>query len=113
MGAIKSAAGGMLLAAAFLFGLRCSPSGAPPPVTDTVTISRMAFHPAELYVNKWDTVVWINQDMVDHDITQFPGRGWSSDTLKPGEAWKTVVGADDDYFCSIHPTMKGKLMVRQ
>lgn len=83
------------------------------PGLDTVMISLMKFQPATLYINKWDTVVWINQDMVGHDVTQFPDKTWTSDTIQVGSSWKRVVGEDLDYFCSIHPTMKGKIIIRQ
>lgn len=82
------------------------------PANDTVIITQMKFHPASFYADKWDTIVWINQDMVSHDITQFPDKSWTSDTIPPGGSWKTVVGTSLDYFCSIHPAMKGKVMIR-
>lgn len=83
------------------------------PATDTVIISGMKFNPEELYVNKWDTVIWVNKDMVSHDITAFPGKSWTSDTLKVGHSWKKVFGDSASYFCSIHPAMKGKIVVRK
>jgi plastocyanin len=83
------------------------------PATDTVYISNMQFRPAEVWINQWDTIVWINNDIVSHDITEFPGRTWTSDTIAPGQSWKTTLGDSTSYFCSIHPTMKGKVSVRQ
>lgn len=82
-------------------------------VTDTVMINQMKFQPAELYVNKGDTVVWINADIVGHDVTEFPDKAWSSDTIQPEMVWKTVIYDNTDYFCSIHPTMKAKIVVRE
>lgn len=93
----------------------CNPSGnaaATPPASDTVIISQMQFHPAELYINKWDTIVWINNDIVKHDVTALPEGSWKSDSIAVGHSWKTTLGATTDYFCSIHPTMKGKIIVR-
>lgn len=83
------------------------------PATDTVFISQMKFQPEELYINKWDTIVWINNDIVSHDVTEFPEKAWTSDTIAPGESWKTVLGKNTDYFCSIHPTMKAKIIIRE
>lgn len=82
------------------------------PVADTVIISGMKFHPDVLHINKWDTVVWINNDIVSHDVTEFPQKEWTSDTIPPGHSWKKVMGVSTDYFCSIHPTMKAKIAVR-
>jgi len=83
------------------------------PATDTVVISQMKFQPDVLYVNKWDTVVWVNEDMVGHDVTQLPDKTWTSDTIQPGYNWRSVVRENTDYFCSIHPTMKGKVIIRE
>ena len=83
------------------------------PGVDTVVISSMQFHPATLYVNKWDTVEWVNQDIVGHDVTRSPDKSWTSDTILPSHSWRRVVGEDLDYFCSIHPAMKGKIVIRQ
>lgn len=106
----------MYSAGIFLLLYSCSPSGSEtttPPATDTVIISGMKFHPEELYVNKWDTVVWINQDLVAHDVTAFPGKEWTSDTIAVDHSWKKEIGKSINYFCSIHPTMKGKVILRQ
>ncbi len=79
---------------------------------DTVKISGMEYHPADLTVNKGDTVVWINEDIVPHNVTAFPGNEWTSGTLNVGTTWKKVMEDDIDYYCSIHPTMKGKIAVK-
>lgn len=89
-----------------------TPSGTPPPGRDTVFISRMQFHPSVLYVNKWDTVVWVNNDLVAHDVTPLPTGSWTSDTIPPGGAWEKEISGDIDYHCSIHPAMKAKVIVR-
>jgi plastocyanin len=83
------------------------------PGIDTVIISGMQFHPSELYINKGDTILWINRDMVNHDVTGLPGKSWTSDTLYPGSNWELSPYENTDYFCSIHPTMKGKVIIRQ
>ena len=40
------------------------------PSVDTVVIKQMQFFPAELHVNIGDTVIWINNDIVDHNVTE-------------------------------------------
>lgn len=82
-------------------------------VVDTVTISNMAFHPSELSVNKGDTVVWINEDIVPHDVAAFPGNEWSSDTLSMGQTWLKVIEKEFEYFCNIHPIMRGKIDLKK
>jgi len=73
----------------------------------------MKFNPAELSLQKGDTVVFINNDLVVHDITQTPDKSWNSSNLSPGQSYRMAVKESSDYFCSIHPTMKGKLIVKQ
>lgn len=79
---------------------------------DTVIIKMMKFQPADIQVNKGDTIVWINEGIVPHDVTEFPDKAWTSDTLKVGASWKKVIDESFDYFCSIHITMKGKVTVK-
>src|ERR1044072_8498545 len=77
-----------------------------------VEIKQMQFQPAELLVQKGDTVVWINHDIVAHDETEQAHKLWSSGPLAPGESWSLVVTQSADYYCSIHVVMKGKLIVQ-
>lgn len=81
------------------------------PQVYTITISEMKFQPAELTVHRGDTVVWVNQDMVVHDVTEEKNKLWSSGQLPSGKSWKMPVEGSADYYCSIHVVMKGKLVV--
>jgi plastocyanin len=83
------------------------------PVTHTVEISQMKFKPAALDVKKGDKVVFINKDIVSHDVTETSGKSWKSPTLAPGKSWSLVVTQNQTYFCSIHPVMKGSITVKQ
>ena len=82
------------------------------PSTHTVEIRQMKFQPAELVVQKGDTVVWINNDIVTHDVTEEPGKTWTSSVIPVGGSWSMVVNQSADYYCSIHVVMKGKLVVQ-
>ena len=82
------------------------------PKTHTVEIKQMKFQPAELMVQKGDTVVWINNDIVTHDVTEEPGKAWTSSLIPAGQSWSLVVTQSADYYCSIHVVMKGKLIVQ-
>ena len=83
------------------------------PETHQIIISSMQFNPAELTIQKGDTVVFVNQDLVVHDITENPGTTWSSSKLSPGQSYKIAIRATSGYYCSIHPSMKGKLIVEK
>ena len=78
----------------------------------TVEINQMQFQPASLTVQKGDTVVWVNHDIVAHDVTEETGKLWTSGPLAQGESWSLVVTQSGDYYCSIHVVMKGKLIVQ-
>ena len=82
------------------------------PARHIVEIKAMKFQPAELVVKMGDTVVWVNQDMVAHDVTEEPGKTWASPVMSSGASWSLVVTKSADYYCSIHVVMKGKLLVQ-
>ena len=79
------------------------------PQVHTVEIKGMAFLPPEIKVNKGDTVIFINRDPVDHDITEEDRKLWSSSPLHPGQSWSKVITGSANYFCSLHVVMKGKI----
>lgn len=79
----------------------------------TVLIKQMKFDPAELNLHKGDTVLWINKDITDHDVTEETRKAWTSSKLAVGKSWTRVIGETADYYCSIHVVMKGKLVVEE
>jgi len=82
------------------------------PKVYTVEIKQMKFQPADLTVQKGDTVVWINHDMVPHDVTEEKSKTWTSGPLPPGKRWSLPITKSADYYCSIHVVMKGKILVQ-
>lgn len=101
-----------LLCSILLLNSCYSTSGKTTPKIHTVEIKEMKFQPAELKVQKGDTVVWINQDLVAHDITEEVRKAWTSSVIPSGKSWRMVVKQSANYFCSIHPVMKGKIIVQ-
>lgn len=102
-----------LFALIFIYG--CQPSGNKDVTVkaDTVFMRQMQFQPAELTVNIGDTVVWINDGIVVHNVTAYPDSDWTSDSMRVGNSWKKVVTDSFSYFCSLHPTMKGEVIIRE
>ncbi len=80
--------------------------------TDTVIIKQMQFHPAKLTIHKGDKVVWINQGIVEHDVSTDVKQTWTSGTIEIGKTFETVPDKSFKYICSIHPTMKGEIVVQ-
>ncbi len=82
------------------------------PTTVRVSIAQMQFNPADLHVHAGDTVVFTNDDVVDHDVTELPDSAWSSGPMHPGNTWKWIADSTAYYFCSIHVVMRGTVTVR-
>jgi len=78
---------------------------------DTVVISDLKFHPDEIKVHKGDTVIWINNDLVAHCVSEASSKAWTSLPIPSGGSWKMVVTQNSDYYCAIHLVMKGKIVV--
>ncbi len=74
-----------------------------------VQIKDMKFQPAELIVDKGDTVEWTNMDITDHDVTEDAPNGWASAPMATGKSWKTVIEKNTNYHCNIHKVMKGSV----
>ena len=82
------------------------------PQVYNVEISGMKFNPQELLVNSGDVVIFTNKDLVVHDVTEDPERSWTSKPIPVDSSWKKVFTTREDYQCTIHPVMKGKITVR-
>jgi plastocyanin len=82
------------------------------PATHTIQIVHMQFQPATLTVKKGDKVIFINNDMVVHNVTEQSGKLWRSPDLASGKSWSLVVSKNASYFCSFHPVMKGTIVVK-
>lgn len=80
------------------------------PQSDVVEIENMQFRPDTISVHKGDTVTWINNDIVAHNVTQREAT-WASPTLPSGATWQKVINKSDSYYCSIHINMKGEIVV--
>jgi plastocyanin len=85
----------------------------PAPRAHTVTIRNFAFDPAELTIARGDTVVWSNTDFVPHSSTA-RNSAWDSKEIGANATWRDVPPAAGryDYYCVLHPTMKGTIVVR-
>ena len=81
------------------------------PKVYTVEIRDMKFVPDGITVNKGDTIIWVNKDMVAHDVTEEGTKAWTSSTIPPEQSWKMEITTSANYYCSIHVVMKGKISV--
>lgn len=83
------------------------------PQTFNVNIQNFAFNPSSLSINSGDTIVWKNMDSVSHTIISDSGNEISSNSLSNGDIYSHTFNQKGtfDYHCSIHPSMKAKIIV--
>jgi amicyanin len=80
--------------------------------TEAVQIKNFAFSPATITVKAGSTVVWTNNDAIQHDVT-FDGGGIASSVLNHSDTFSHTFPAAGTYhyICSIHPFMHGTVIV--
>jgi amicyanin len=89
----------------------------PPPAGESnhIAIKNFAFSPATLTIKSGTTVTWTNQDGAPHRIASDPGApvAFKSESLVNGASYQftfTQAGTYS-YYCTIHPAMKGTIIV--
>lgn len=82
------------------------------PSVHTVVIEGMKFVPESIAVKPGDTVVWVNKDLFPHTATA-QDRTFDSGELASNASWKYIASKPGKYVyvCTLHPTMKGTLVV--
>jgi plastocyanin/predicted DNA-binding antitoxin AbrB/MazE fold protein len=80
--------------------------------TLVVDIKDTGFKMAEMTIPLGAKVRWTNSDSVKHDVTSTGN--FQSPSLATGATWEYTFNeiGTFEYFCSIHPSMKGKLIVK-
>ena len=103
---------GLLTGVAFLAaGLAAAqqPQAAP----TAIAIEGFAFKPGEMNVSPGAEVMWTNKDGVSHTVTA-SDKNFDSGALGNGKTFKQkfAKAGTFDYACAIHPSMKGKVVVK-
>ncbi len=87
------------------------------PQLNEVSIKDLAFAPETLTIAKGTTVIWTNNDDVQHDITpDSPSDNFvASSLLSEGETYNITfsVPGTYTYHCSLHPHMKATIVVTE
>lgn len=83
-------------------------------VVHGVEMRGFAYDPAHVVVVVGDTVVWTNADVVPHTATA-TDTTWTTGEVRAGERGTFVAAesGDYDYFCIYHPSMTGRITVRE
>ena len=105
--------GGALGVAVVAAGVGFWPRGDAEPIAPRrheVEIRSFVYEPERLEVQRGDTVVWLNRDIVAHTATT---DGWTTGEIRTDSAdWIVVEEPGEyEYTCILHPTMKGLLVV--
>jgi len=82
--------------------------------SNEVVIDNFSFRPDKLTVAVGTTITWINHDDVPHTVVSADRKTIVSPALDTDEKFSytfTAMGTND-YYCSVHPHMKGKIIVR-
>ena len=79
-----------------------------------VSISNFAFTPKRIEIAKGEHVIWSNDDDVPHRIQSANEAFSPSSVLDTKASYDVVFGQPGEYgyFCSLHPTMTGSVVVR-
>lgn len=100
---------------ALIVALCAGAAGAQPRAgaTQAVTIEGVQFHPSELTLHRGDRIVWTNKDPFPHTVTA-DTKLFDSHSIAPGASWSYVAKRPGEYAysCTLHPTMKGKIIVK-
>jgi len=83
------------------------------PEAPQVTIDNFSFGPSELTVKTGTTLTWTNRDDIPHTVVA-TDKGFKSKVLDTNEQFSFTFSTPGTYpyFCSIHPKMTGKVVVR-
>ncbi|MEI8060664.1 MAG: plastocyanin/azurin family copper-binding protein, partial [Ferruginibacter sp.] len=82
--------------------------------SNEILIQNFAFSPSTLTIKVGDSVTWKNQDSASHTIVSDSGSEISSSSLSNGGIYTHTfsIAGTYNYHCSIHPSMKGKVVVQ-
>ena len=107
---MKTKAASPMLALAFLLAPAARAADAPPAA---VHIENFAFRPQTLEVPAGTTVVWINDDEELHALFALDSSFRSPGLEGDGKfEHRFTVPGTYEYRCSLHPQMKGTIVVR-
>jgi len=88
-------------------------AAAPALAGPTVKIDNFTFGPATLTVSLGATVTWVNNDDIPHTVVA-TDRAFKSHVMDTDEKFSFTFTKPGEYsyFCSLHPHMVGKVVVK-
>jgi plastocyanin len=103
---LASAVGGVVLASAL------EAHAAPAPIT--IKIDNFTFNPGTMVIPAGTTVTWVNNDDVPHTTVSDAHKTFRSKPLDTDDKYSYTFATPGEfpYFCSIHPKMTAKIVVK-
>jgi amicyanin len=83
------------------------------PPTPSVHIDNFSFTPAEITVSPGTTLTWVNGDDIPHTVVA-SNKAFRSKVMDTDQQFSFTFSQAGtyEYFCSLHPHMKGKVIVK-
>jgi amicyanin len=84
-----------------------------PAATPSVHIDNFSFTPAEITISPGTTLTWTNGDDIPHTVVA-SNKAFRSKVMDTDQQFSFTFTAAGtyEYFCSLHPHMKGKVVVK-
>lgn len=103
-----------LVLAVGLLGLGLSSRAAAAPAAVTVRIDNFTFDAQTITVPVGTTVTWVNQDDIPHTVVSDDKATFRSKVMDTDDRFSFTFNTPGafGYFCSIHPHMTGKVVVK-
>ena len=78
-----------------------------------INIQNFSFSPKILTIKAGTKVTWTNNDSAPHTVTSDSNNLLNSPTLSTGQSFSFVFNTpgSTNYHCSVHPMMKGEIVV--
>src|SRR5262245_14928045 len=78
-----------------------------------IHIDNFSFTPAEITVSPGTTLTWENRDDIPHNVVA-TGKAFRSKVMDTEQKFSFTFGTPGvyEYFCALHPHMKGKVIVK-
>jgi amicyanin len=88
-------------------------NNAGPDPAATISMDHNTFVPDEITVVPGTTVTWVNKEFMPHTVVD-TNKGFRSKMLAKDASFSFTfaTAGEYDYLCSIHPNMKGKVIVK-
>ncbi len=103
----------ILVMFSIFFVISCPSPSKTPTSTNEVEISNFSFKPEDITITAGTTVTWTNKDAATHTVTS-DDELFDSGNLSKGDTFQYTFNQTGtfDYHCTLHPNMKGKVIVK-